>query len=79
MLGYKGAVVPDSSGIGEALGTSKLLFLGRILRTGRDSQLGLKTQNKAHSRHRKDAMKGEGTWGLVCLAWGYETFLQSFS
>lgn len=63
-------MVPDSSGIGEALGTSKLLFLGRILRTGRDSQLGLKTQNKAHSRHRKDAMKGRGNLGLSVSSMG---------
>lgn len=63
-LGCHGAAVPDSSGIPEALGTSKLLFLGQILRTGRDSQLGLRTQSKAHSKHRKDAMKPRGILGL---------------
>lgn len=79
-----GSVVPDSSGIWEALGTSKLLFLGQTLRTGRDSQLGLKTQNKAHSTYRKDALKGRGNLGLSvsgregAMSLG-ETFLQSVS
>lgn len=67
-MGYEGAVVPDSSGIWEALGTSKLLFLG--LRTGKDSQLGLKTQNKAHSKHRKDAVKGTRNLGLSVSCMG---------